>query len=69
MRIDRFKQPLRKLRKFGLELHLHTCGKVRESFEQPFNKGIGANLFRLAVERKSAGNLGEFASELSRRFA
>ena len=33
MRIDRFKQPLRKLRKLGVELHLHARGKVREPFE------------------------------------
>ena len=69
MRIDGFEQGLREARKFGVELEVNAGGEPGEAFEQTFDVGIGTNLFGIAVEGETAGNLGVLASKFARHFA
>ena len=69
MGIDCFEQAMRKLWKLGVELDLYACGKIREPLQQPFDKRIGAGLFRFAIQRQAAGDLGELPGKFGGRFA
>src|SRR5438105_1792813 len=69
MRVNRFEQRLRKTRELGIELEMNPCGQPGEAFEQTFDVGVRASLFRLTVKGQTPGDFRILAGELAAHFS